>query len=165
MANILAISGLAGAGKNTVADFIKEKYPEKTIEIVSFASKLKDIVSVMFEDKCHNIYQTLESEKYLNEVFKTIEEYKKGNSDTSRLEEELAVLNEFVPAGLTEEQIEEAETPVEEIEEAKRKKNQRRAKLIQTLKINEIKHFFATLFAPITRTLAAIKAKKEEEGE
>ena len=53
----------------------------------------------------------------------------------------------------------------EEIEEAKRKKNQRRAKLIQTLKINEIKHFFATLFAPITRTLAAIKAKKEEEGE
>lgn len=49
MANILAISGLAGAGKNTVADFIKEKYPEKTIEIVSFASKLKDIVSVMFD--------------------------------------------------------------------------------------------------------------------
>ena len=49
MANILAISGLAGAGKNTVADFIKEKYPEKTIEIVSFASKLKDIVSVMLD--------------------------------------------------------------------------------------------------------------------
>ena len=53
----------------------------------------------------------------------------------------------------------------EEIEEAKRKKNQRRAKIIQVLKINEIKHFFATLFAPITRTLATIKAKKEEEGE
>lgn len=49
MAEIYAISGLAGAGKNTVADFIKEKYPEKTIEIVSFASKLKDIVSVMFD--------------------------------------------------------------------------------------------------------------------
>lgn len=53
----------------------------------------------------------------------------------------------------------------EEIEEAKRKKNQRKAKIIQVLKINEIKHFFATLFAPLTRALAARKARKEEEGE
>lgn len=49
MANIYAISGSAGAGKNTVAEFIKEKYSNKCIEIVSFASKLKDIVSVMFD--------------------------------------------------------------------------------------------------------------------
>ena len=43
MANIYAISGSAGAGKNTVAEFIKEKYSNKCVEIVSFASKLKDI--------------------------------------------------------------------------------------------------------------------------
>lgn len=49
MAEIYAISGSAGAGKNTVAEFIKEKYSNKCIEIVSFASKLKDIVSVMFD--------------------------------------------------------------------------------------------------------------------
>lgn len=49
MANIYAISGSAGAGKNTVAEFIKEKYSNKCVEIVSFASKLKDIVSVMFD--------------------------------------------------------------------------------------------------------------------
>lgn len=49
MAEIYAISGSAGAGKNTVAEFIKEKYSNKCVEIVSFASKLKDIVSVMFD--------------------------------------------------------------------------------------------------------------------
>ena len=48
------------------------------------------------------------AKKMKDQTLVTIEEYKKGNSDTSRLEEELAVLNEFVPAGLTEEQIEEA---------------------------------------------------------
>ncbi|MBE6349551.1 MAG: hypothetical protein E7062_02195 [Spirochaetaceae bacterium] len=47
------------------------------------------------------------AKKMKDQTLVTIEEYKKGNSDTSRLEEELAVLNEFVPAGLTEEQIEE----------------------------------------------------------
>ena len=53
----------------------------------------------------------------------------------------------------------------EEIEEAKRKKNQRKAKIIQVLKVNEIKHFIETLFAPLTRALATAKAKKEKEEE
>jgi len=37
----------------------------------------ENIVAVEFEEKSHNIYQTLESEKYLNEVFGKIAEYKK----------------------------------------------------------------------------------------
>lgn len=43
---------------------------------IAFEGKT-NIVSVMFEEKCHNIYQTLESEKYLNEVFGNIAGLKK----------------------------------------------------------------------------------------
>ena len=42
--------------------------------------------------KNHNVYQTIESEKYLNEVFKTIEEYKKTlkkNSKNKEIEDKL----------------------------------------------------------------------------
>lgn len=37
----------------------------------------ENIKTILFEGKNHNIYQSIESEKYLNEVFKTIEKYKK----------------------------------------------------------------------------------------
>lgn len=37
----------------------------------------ENIQVIMYEDKYHNVYQTRESEKYLNEVFGKIEEYKK----------------------------------------------------------------------------------------
>lgn len=57
----------------------------------------------------------------------------------------------------------------EEIEEAKRKKQQRKAKLIEIFKVNEIKNFFTKVFAPITKAINASKEKKklkkEEEGE
>ena len=51
----------------------------------------------------------------------------------------------------------------EEIEEAKRKKNQRRAKMVEFFHINEIKHFFDKLLAPISKLNSAIKARKEKK--
>ena len=51
----------------------------------------------------------------------------------------------------------------EEIEEAKRKKNQRRAKMVEFFHINEIKHFFDKLFAPVTKLINASKARKEKK--
>ena len=53
----------------------------------------------------------------------------------------------------------------EEIEEAKRKKNQKKAKLVSMFKINEIKHFISNLFAPVSRAIATAKAKSKEKGE
>lgn len=52
----------------------------------------ENIKTILFEGKNHNIYQTIESEKYLNEVFKTIEEYKsklKKDSKNKEIEENL----------------------------------------------------------------------------
>lgn len=40
--------------------------------------KNENIMTVAYEGKEHNVYQTIESEKYLNEVFGKIEEYKKS---------------------------------------------------------------------------------------
>ena len=40
--------------------------------------KNENIMTVSYEGKEHNLYQTIESEKYLNEVFGKIEEYKKS---------------------------------------------------------------------------------------
>ena len=51
----------------------------------------------------------------------------------------------------------------EEIEEAKRKKNQRRAKMVEFFHVNEIKHFFDKLFAPVTKLINASKARKEKK--
>lgn len=45
---IIGLSGLIGSGKNTAASLIKEAYPEKNFENLSFARTLKDAVSVMF---------------------------------------------------------------------------------------------------------------------
>ena len=52
----------------------------------------ENINTIMFEGKNHNIYQTIESEKYLIDVFKTIEEYKKNirkDSKNKEIEETL----------------------------------------------------------------------------
>lgn len=52
----------------------------------------ENIETILFEGKNHNIYQTIESEKYLNEVFKTIEKYKKElkkDSKNKEIEEKL----------------------------------------------------------------------------
>ena len=52
----------------------------------------ENIKTILFEGKNHNIYQSIESEKYLNEVFKTIEEYKKElkkDSKNKEIEEKL----------------------------------------------------------------------------
>ncbi len=53
----------------------------------------------------------------------------------------------------------------EEIEEAKRKKEQKKAKMIETLHINEIKNFFAKVFAPITRVINTRKERKKQKRE
>lgn len=53
----------------------------------------------------------------------------------------------------------------EEIEEAKRKKQQRKAKLIEFFKINEIKNFFRKVFSPLTKWINARKAKKKRKKE
>ncbi len=45
------------------------------------------------------------AKKMKNEALKAIEEYKKGNGDYSHLEREITILEEFIPQGLTEEQI------------------------------------------------------------
>lgn len=51
----------------------------------------------------------------------------------------------------------------EEIEEEKRKKNQRRAKIISFFHVNEIKHFFNKLFAPVSKLISASRARKEKK--
>ena len=53
----------------------------------------------------------------------------------------------------------------EEIEEAKRKKQQRKAKLIEIFKINEIKNFFRKVFAPFTKWINTRKEKKKRKKE
>ncbi|MCI5745076.1 MAG: ABC transporter permease subunit [Erysipelotrichaceae bacterium] len=53
----------------------------------------------------------------------------------------------------------------EEIEEAKRKKNQRKAKIREFFHVNEISNFFAKLFAPINKVRNSIKAKKKQKEE
>ncbi len=45
------------------------------------------------------------AKKMKNETLKAIEDYKKGNGDYSHLEKELVILEEFIPRGMTEEQI------------------------------------------------------------
>jgi len=46
----------------------------------------------------------LSAKKMKNELLAAVEEYKKGQGDTSKLEAEIAVINEFVPASLSPEQ-------------------------------------------------------------
>lgn len=59
--------------------------------------------------------------KMFNEVTNTIAEYKKGNADTSELEEELKIISEFMPTMLNEQQMEEeARKIVESLPEADR---------------------------------------------
>ena len=53
----------------------------------------------------------------------------------------------------------------EEIEEEKRKKAKRKAKIREILHLNDIQTFFAKLFAPITNLKEARKAKKKEKEE
>jgi len=48
---------------------------------------------------------TIVAKKMKNEALGAIEEYKKGNGDYSHLEREIAILEEFMPAGLSEEDI------------------------------------------------------------
>lgn len=47
MRQIIGFTGLAGSGKNTVANIIQELYPNKFVTM-SFGSALKDVTSVMF---------------------------------------------------------------------------------------------------------------------
>ena len=53
----------------------------------------------------------------------------------------------------------------EEVEEIKRKRAQRKARVRELLHINEIQTFFAKVFAPITNLKEARKAKKKEKEE
>ncbi len=53
----------------------------------------------------------------------------------------------------------------EEIEEAKRKKAQKKAKTIEVLHIKEINNFFTKLFAPITKVLNTRKERKKQKKE
>lgn len=77
----------------------------------------ENIETIMFEGKNHNIYQTIESEKYLNEVFKTIEEYKKNmkkDSKNKEIEEKLKIYYKNIDyKKITEEDSEVMETVVE----------------------------------------------------
>jgi len=47
------------------------------------------------------------AKKMKNEALKAIEEYKKGNGDYSHLKREIVILEEFIPAGLSEQEIKE----------------------------------------------------------
>ena len=77
----------------------------------------ENIETIMFEGKNHNVYQTIESEKYLNEVFKTIEEYKKNmkkDSKNKEIEEKLKIYYKNIDyKKITEEDPEVMETVVE----------------------------------------------------
>ena len=53
----------------------------------------------------------------------------------------------------------------EEMEELKRKKAQRKAKINEFFHINDIKAFFTKLFAPINKALHNLKAKQKEKEE
>lgn len=88
--------------------------------IVNSEENFKDkenIKTVMFEEKNHNVYQTIESEKYLNEVFKTIEEYKKElkkDSKNKEIEEKLKTYYENIDyKKITEEDPDVMETIIE----------------------------------------------------
>ena len=48
---------------------------------------------------------TVAAKKMKNETLKAIDDYKKGNGDYSHLENEILILEEFIPKGMTEEQI------------------------------------------------------------
>ena len=50
------------------------------------------------------------AKKMKNESLKAIEEYKKGNGDYSHITREIAILEEFIPAGLSEQEIKEIVT-------------------------------------------------------
>lgn len=77
----------------------------------------ENIETIMFEEKNHNIYQNIESEKYLNEIFKTIEEYKielKKDSKNKEIEEKLKTYYENIDyKKITEEDVDVMETIVE----------------------------------------------------
>ncbi len=77
----------------------------------------ENIKTIQFEGKNHNIYQTIESEKYLNEVFKTIEEYKtklKKDSKNKEIEEKLKTYYKNIDyKKITEEDFDVMETIVE----------------------------------------------------
>jgi len=50
------------------------------------------------------------AKKMKNESLKAIEEYKKGRGDYSHITREIAILEEFIPAGLSEQEIKEIVT-------------------------------------------------------
>lgn len=73
----------------------------------------ENIQIIIFDDKFHNVYQTNESEKYLNEVFGKINEYKKKYKG-KELEEKLKeVYNSIDYVKITEEDASVMETIIE----------------------------------------------------
>jgi hypothetical protein len=44
---IIGITGAAGAGKNTLADLIQQQYPEYDFQIVAYATKVKQVYTVI----------------------------------------------------------------------------------------------------------------------
>lgn len=61
------------------------------------------------------------AKKMYDQTFATIQEYKKGNADTTQLENELAILKEFVPESLSPEKIKsEIESILASLDESER---------------------------------------------
>ena len=73
----------------------------------------ENIQCIVFDEKYHNVYQTLESEKYLNKIFGKIEEYKKKYKGKELEEKSKEVYDSIDYKKITEEDKEVLETIVE----------------------------------------------------
>lgn len=73
----------------------------------------ENIGIIVYEEKCHNIYQSIESEKYLNEVFENIAEYKKKYKGKELIEKSKSLYENIDYKKITEEDSDVMNTIIE----------------------------------------------------
>jgi len=93
-----------------IEELLKEKLiiravnPERSSILGMLVDNVKKMAKTQLRD-VHDEDLAIIAKKMKNEALGAIEEYKKGHGDFSHLEREIIILEEFIPVGLSEEDI------------------------------------------------------------
>ncbi len=93
-----------------IQELLKEKLvirsanPERSSILGMLVDNAKKMAKTQLREVCDDDLAVV-AKKMKNEALGAIEEYKKGHGDYSHLEREITILEEFIPAGLSEEDI------------------------------------------------------------
>ena len=94
-----------------IQELLKEKLviratnPERSSTLGILVDNAKKMAKSQLREVCDDDDLVTVAKKMKNEALGAIEEYKKGHGDFSHLEKEIIILEEFIPAGLSEEDI------------------------------------------------------------